>query len=165
MLRDLLARPHKQRIVNMESTAGERQQADQRNSHQKPIGIPARPPRQQSFVYLAETAHHNDGRNLFRCISLTLQQKGSSTDSKSGARMHGSNTVKSFDVCLANHGKTPPMTTRFATDRYSSIFVLLPGGNRAVLIKYSLQLISNIRGITVLDITALHHVDELPFSK
>ena len=54
---------------------------------------------------------------------------------------------------------------RFATDHYSWMFVLLPGGNSAVLIKNSLQLISNIRGITVLDITPLHHVDELPFSK
>jgi hypothetical protein len=85
MLRDLLARPHKQRIVDMESTSGERKQAEQRNSHQQPIGIPARPPRQQTFVYLGETAHHDDGRNLYRCILLTLQQKGSSADSKSGA--------------------------------------------------------------------------------
>jgi len=41
----------------------------------------------------------------------------------------------------------------------------LPGGNGAVLIKYSLQLIRDIGGVTVLDITALHHVDELPFSE
>jgi hypothetical protein len=41
----------------------------------------------------------------------------------------------------------------------------LPDSSNTVLIKNSLQLISNIRGITVLDITALHHVDELPFSK
>jgi hypothetical protein len=42
---------------------------------------------------------------------------------------------------------------------------LLPDSSNTVLIKNSLQLISNIRGITVLDITALHHVDKLPFSK
>jgi hypothetical protein len=41
----------------------------------------------------------------------------------------------------------------------------LPGGNGAVLIKYSLQLIRNIGGVTVLDVTALHHVDELAISK
>jgi hypothetical protein len=69
----------------MESTAGERKQAEQRNSHQQPIGMPARPPRQQSFIYLAEAAHHDDGRNLGRFISLTLQQKASATANNSRA--------------------------------------------------------------------------------
>ena len=42
---------------------------------------------------------------------------------------------------------------------------LLPGGNSAVLIKNSLQLVSNVCGVTMLDITALHHVDEFAVSE
>jgi len=44
----------------------------------------------------------------------------------------------------------------------SAQFVLLPGSNGAVLIKNSLQLVSNIGGIAMLNVTALHHVDQLP---
>src|ERR1700739_4606062 len=42
---------------------------------------------------------------------------------------------------------------------------LLPGGNGAVLIEHSFQFISNIGCITLLDVTALHHMDELALSK
>ena len=53
---------------------------------------------------------------------------------------------------------------RFASE-YCFGCKLLPGGNSAVLIKNALQFVSDIGGITMLNITALHHVDELPFSK
>jgi hypothetical protein len=85
MLRDLLAGPHKKWIINVECTAGKRQQTKHRDSYQQKIGMLARPLGQKSFLSFAKAAHHRDGGNLFRSISLTVQEKGSWTDSKSGA--------------------------------------------------------------------------------
>jgi hypothetical protein len=41
----------------------------------------------------------------------------------------------------------------------------LPDSSSTVLIKNSLQLICDVGGVTMLDVTALHHVDELSVSK
>ena len=54
---------------------------------------------------------------------------------------------------------------RFASDGYAWICELLPGGNGTVLVKNSLQLIRDVGGVTMLDVTALHHVDQLPISE
>jgi hypothetical protein len=45
------------------------------------------------------------------------------------------------------------------------ILKLLPGYSSTVLIKNSLQLISDVGGVTMLDVTALHHVDEFAVSE
>ena len=42
---------------------------------------------------------------------------------------------------------------------------LLPGGNSTVLIKNALQLVRDVGGVTMLDVTALHHVDQLAVSE
>lgn len=68
----------------MEGAAGKGQQAKQGDSRQKQVGMLARPSRKHLGFGLIKTVHHGDGRTCF-AVSLTLQQKDSSTDSESKA--------------------------------------------------------------------------------
>jgi hypothetical protein len=82
--------------------------------------------------------------------------------------MHGSNTLRprlegSSTIGIFEDSTGEEQGTNRPSPKLSMWTVeLLLGSNSAMLVENALQFIGNVGCITMLDITALHHVDQFP---